>query len=788
MVVLHTNTPRGRFQRASYFKLILSRPGRSPGAIPHWRLESVNVTEFLARYKLFTTGRDSQRCPVGGNRFHSADKQVVHRGDSIRLLRDECREWTVIEQEFWPIGMNVSGWSREMLIRACHNSVSLPGICNQSIVERVPERENTRKHASQTFGVSHFGIERQKMRIGVKRSALLLCLAMSTMLTSAVQAADVRQGVPADVYLVIYGKDNPEREYQKQYYREVWETVEQTRIIERFVEIITAQMDADDVEQAQAVIDEIKEAAAPIDFEALSGAKEVVYAQSMAGMSKFPTSQHLVLIKSTEKASADAVEGIENLFRMAEKYAGGPIAVQKTATGGVTRVSLRITPPGNAPFDFPFQPTAAALGDVLVITSNAALADQSIAQMSSGGGPSKFDDQRLKDALAKLPEAEDAIIFYDGRTQFQQLSGLTEFIRNVSGGDPEAARIADVIEAVLDEMSVLDFEVTVEYTEGYQNRTASYGRLIPGTSDKVLAKALASNKPFENWSSWVPSNATSYSLTTGINLHEIYAWAIPFIREQFPESNDALDAFEVAQTQFGVHLDKDLLQSFSGECVTVSMPSAVPNPFGAGGEGVLFVRCQNPDRIGELLNRLYSTLQDIPQLKAQGLQITDAPTLDGFKKISATPLQFIQANPVIGLRDGWFVIGSSANAVQAVLDTRSGDAPNISTSESFQRFGLDIEGDVHGVSYTDLAASTKATAQMLNTMGTMLPTLMAMGSGGQADIRDMKPVMDALGLLPSLGRIVAKMDFLQARLSVTQEGEEPGSYRKRSVTLVRPPR
>jgi len=38
------------------------------------------------------------------------------------------------------------------------------------------------------------------------------------------QALDLRRAVPEDAYLVIHGRHNPERDYQRRYWREVWET------------------------------------------------------------------------------------------------------------------------------------------------------------------------------------------------------------------------------------------------------------------------------------------------------------------------------------------------------------------------------------------------------------------------------------------------------------------------------------------------------------------------------------------------------------------------------------
>ena len=64
----------------------------------------------------------------------------------------------------------------------------------------------------------------------------------------------------------------------------------------------------------------------------------------------------------------------------------------------------------------------------------------------------------------------------------------------------------------LDEVMILDFEASVEYTEGNQNKSAALGKLAPGAQDKVFAKVFGGGQPFENWQSWVHKEATAYSL------------------------------------------------------------------------------------------------------------------------------------------------------------------------------------------------------------------------------------------------------------------------------------
>jgi hypothetical protein len=81
-------------------------------------------------------------------------------------------------------------------------------------------------------------------------------------------------------------------------------------------------------------------------------------------------------------------------------------------------------------------------------------------------------------------------------------------------------------------------------------------------------------------------------------------------------------------------------------------------------------------------------------------------------------------------------------------------------------------------------------AQGLQQAGMLAPMMLGMmqsqNQGGRGP--DLQIVQDLLGLLPSVGRIVAKFDFIDATLSVSQPGSEAGTYMRQSVTLVRPPK
>ena len=165
-------------------------------------------------------------------------------------------------------------------------------------------------------------------------------------------------------------------------------------------------------------MEELREATKSIDIQTLANCQEMIYAGQM-GMwqvdeqaPSMPTSQHLVLLRLTPDAAASVVEGMKNLFTMAEKYTQGEVQVESFQKGNASVVTMKLAT------QFPMQPTVAQLGEVLMVCSSKDLLEKSLGMMTGEPGTSKFDDPRLTTALAKLPKAEDSLFFYDGRAQF----------------------------------------------------------------------------------------------------------------------------------------------------------------------------------------------------------------------------------------------------------------------------------------------------------------------------------------------------------------------------------
>ena len=378
---------------------------------------------------------------------------------------------------------------------------------------------------------------------------------------------DVRRGVPDDVYLVVYSRQNPERAGQYRHYAEVWKTIWETQIIDRLFEVVTAGMAAERREQAQGVMTRLRKAVKPIDFAALMDAKEVIYARSVQ-MSPVPFFHHLILVRATPEVIASTAAGMKNLFGVAEDYTDGKFAELVESTEGEANVC------GIAlPAHLPLQPAVAQMGDLLVFSSSKDMLRKSLAMLVSGTGASKFDDPRLAAALRQLPEMEDHLVFYDGKARLAALRGFGPFLQAVSDGDENVERFVKILDKVWDDTAILDYEVTVGYTEGNLNRSASYGKLLPNTGDATLRKVMFGAQPFEKWYAWVPANALSCSLGQGVNLHLLYERIMAILKEDVPASAELLARFEAIQEQYDVHLDADILQAFSGQYVLVSVPA-----------------------------------------------------------------------------------------------------------------------------------------------------------------------------------------------------------------------
>ncbi|MCC6492867.1 MAG: hypothetical protein IT424_07585 [Pirellulales bacterium] len=582
---------------------------------------------------------------------------------------------------------------------------------------------------------------------------------------------DIKQGVPAEVHMAIYGRHNPERDYQRKFGEEIINTIKEEKIGRRVIELIGSRIPEDKKQHAKDVWQEFKKAAEPFDANAFDDLQEVIYAQRMEG----PFNHHLVLMRFSNDHAEGAEQAIVNVFELLSSKEE-KIKVEKNDVGGIEVTTLRL------PKQSPYHPSVARADDILVLCSEPELMKRSLEQLAEGSGESKFDDPRLKEALKELPEPEDSLVFFDGRQFFKSLAGVAEFIREQKPDDEDATRAARIFDEVIENVAILDYEVAVEYTEDGQNRQAAIGKLVDDAEEKVLGQAVLHQQPFTDWQSWIPADATSYSLCTGVNLHVIYQGIMDLVSSEIPEAEDGLERFERFQDKIGVQLDRDILQNITGECVCVTSP--VGEGDSAKSQTVFALRVKEADDVRALITRGVEALQKLPMVQPQQVVIVEDEELEGFQEIKANVFAALGVRPVFGFRDDWLILSSHREAASKVVAVRSGDAESIDGAKTLKQFDIEADGDVYLASYTDVGASVRRAADLVDQIGTW-----AMVFGGaalaNAPEKDAETVREALGLLPSIAKVIRKFDFYEDRLSIVQEGPEDNTYRRDTVTNIR---
>lgn len=604
---------------------------------------------------------------------------------------------------------------------------------------------------------------------------LVLVLAVLVQATGAQTAGDLRRGVPQAAHMAVHGRHNPERDYQLAYLKDVWQTLQEERIVERALDIVTSRLPDDKMEKVSSAMEQLHAALRPA-FDAILSADEVLYAQVM----ELPVNHHLFVLQLPSKDVGEVERAVVQLFDLIQEWSGGELTTVDQWDGGVHVVLLKL------PKNVPLSPALLRIGDVVIISTSERLARQSAAMLQGNGPDSKFDDPRFVEALTHLPEPENAVFFFDGRLLLEKIREFSDFIRQQNPQQNEKIeRVSGIIEVIVDELAIVDYDLTVEYTEGRQNRTAAICKLSADAKDKLLYQAVTQGRPFENWHTWVPAEAEAYSLNTGVNLHLIYEWIVQLLRTEIPELQEVLDDLERKQLELDFHLDRDILQAFSGESVSVTVPIETNN--GSTTRGIVTaLRCNNPDRVRELIARGVKCLADLKPFHAQELKLVECEGLEGFQELKATTLAMFGVRPLIGFDADWMLISCRSEAVAQVLAVRRGEAESIDQTESFLRFNLDSEGPVYAVGYTDIQAAVEQAAQTIEQIGAVVSVIVGM-SAGQHDAEDLQPVQEALALLPSVTKVVRSVNFMEDKLCVTREGPLEGSYRRDTVINIKAP-
>ncbi|MBP7933576.1 MAG: hypothetical protein KA354_02905 [Phycisphaerae bacterium] len=578
-------------------------------------------------------------------------------------------------------------------------------------------------------------------------------------------------GVPSDVYIYIHGAYNPEKEYLDKYWKDVWTSFKKTGIIEDVHTLISSTAPPADREKFDSFWRRAGELINGVDWDARID--ELVYTSRMG----IPMPEYLLLLRyESDAKAAKNGEAFAAVLKEIESVAGtadGRFTCDEQQVHGATVKSLKAR-------DVPFASLRVAVrGPVVAVAIDRTLLDESLGLLAGQADKKGLTQtERYTQAMAKLPPAEDTVVFFDVKTMIEGVRGIMKFGGEQAPQDEKAKEVLGVVNKVLDEVGVLDYLASTEHTEGYQQHDETIVMLAPDAPKSRLYKVFCKPEPIERFDRFIPKEATAYSVTSGIDLAALYGVVIDFIGKEVPEGDSVLAKWEQAQNEIGFRPERDVFSWLGHQMVSVTLPAAAPSPFSSE-DSVLFIKVRNEKQASE---KIKAGLDKLNQLLTRANQpLTSQPAevvgAQGFRMVTH-PMVAMFLHPVYGTAEEHLVIGSSSEAIQTCLATARGEHPSVIKNERVTREGLVPKGAVTSADFADMTNMGRDVAQVLGVMG--------MVSAMIPDRPDTKPIRGIFGMVSKLGPVAMKLNFFVSQSSATTF--EKNAWHIRKVINYREPK
>ncbi|MCP4249241.1 MAG: hypothetical protein GY778_19530, partial [bacterium] len=279
-----------------------------------------------------------------------------------------------------------------------------------------------------------------------------------------------------------------------------------------------------------------------------------------------------------------------------------------------------------------------------------------------------------------------------------------------------------------------------------------------------LYNAFVKRPPLTEFERFLPQETESFSLSGSADLVAFYDYLEDTVRACGPEAEGLLEQWAGIQEQAGFNVKKDLLSWINGEFVSVGFKHNGTDA------SVLLMKVNDEAMAREKIDAGLAWVAEImPQITAQnpmlamlGLRTTPTthPELEGFTNvfIGMQPMPF-----VLGVRDGYIMGGSSADALALCLNTAAGKHPNIRKNDRVMAEALVPDGPCSAVTFSDLRSLGQDLAMVTGVIS------MVGGMAAMAVPPDIQPIVaKVMGIVAKLGPVVAKIDFYKSTATLAQ--------------------
>ncbi len=278
----------------------------------------------------------------------------------------------------------------------------------------------------------------------------LLLLAPSTSANAGERRFTLADAIPNDVFVYVAGQHNPERAFLDDYWGEVFDALKQCGVGADLMELIDSLLGA----EQQAEVGRLKQRAsdlwAGVDWDQLVG-REVVFAERLAaavqtpggGISMGPPDM-VGLFRGSPEGVAANFDGLVAILEGVVAEINGAVGSEVLAVSVTTRMgadlagtNLLAAIPGAPPLPL----TVAKRDDVILITLGEQILTDVLGLLDgSGSKPALAADPRFKAAFAKLPPAEDEMVFFDMQALLKPIKSLADLAIGAAGSPGEGYR------------------------------------------------------------------------------------------------------------------------------------------------------------------------------------------------------------------------------------------------------------------------------------------------------------------------------------------------------------
>lgn len=589
-------------------------------------------------------------------------------------------------------------------------------------------------------------------------AVLLAALAASTALANGVEDFKLAQAIPSDAFMVVCTRGHDGQAFLDQQMTRLWAEVEKARFDRDLKKLFKAmsQQDGGNVEDFEAWWQQLSDLAVSVDWASLSSRE---YAMGMK--LTFPMPELVVLMKPAAEKLEENFDGLSGIIK--EFVNLDPAALQLSTEGEGSKVAHRVSF-ANAPF--PVALTLARENDVIIFGFGTTMCEQAVALLNGEQGRTITQSDRFTDAVGKLPAPTDSVFYMDIAKLFTQMRGMMEQGITMTGPPPQQGEPGYERQMqeralpgkLLDELDIFEYCAAVKTTDGMKSVEDSVCKLKTGAADSGLYKVLFSNGVLKNPLEYVPVDAGNVSATSGLDPLALCDAIVSFVNQNVPDGEQATAMLDMP-IPLGegqpLSLKDDVIGWIQGGFATYSIPG--PTAYSPG-EFVYMISVRDQAKGKALIDML---LNMAAGQFAQQLAIEDATVdgAEGFRSIRSPMLGMIGMKaPTVGFHDGHLFIGSSPEIISRSLAVAAGSEDNFTKNERFQKEGIPLGSDVMSMSFQDMTKFGEQLGQALNMVG-MLRMMIP-----PEELKN--PVLQAaLNMVPKVGRVVRKLDFLLSSAS-----------------------